>query len=747
MRRRSESLAPSLFPFLAVLLCTMGALVLMLLLLVVGAQSSAKEVAEKIEDEFEWEQEKLTLVKSSLVKRYEETKYEIESKRLHLQNIEQHIHQLTEELDELEKTAIAVEKSRDEKIELQKKERDQLREALEKQLADAKKKIETKSKDPKGDKPIFAIIPYEGANGTHRRPIYLECNAKGLVVQPEGVVLSPADLAPPYGPGNPLDSVLRTIRAEYPSTSGSLTSNPYPLIVVRPSGIKNYMMARAAMSGWDDQFGYELISEEMELTFPAGAPNLEKKIVSAIEVARERQAALVLSMPQHYNASQLDSYGGAGGGWDESSEDITGVFDSTQTGSGKEGSIGGSSARSGGGRGGMSMIGSPGGISGNPSSDATATNRPGGQSGPGGTGSSPNLAQSLAQSGNGKSNGNGWTFEQSINSAQGAAGGPPNIAGTADKLAAGGNSGGGSGGSMSFFGGGSSDELRGLSGGTASGNTSFGGSGGGEASGGDVMGGPGDNSTSSSGANGSGSASAAGAGSPGSGSAGTGSSSGGSASQSSGNQNSNSSNRQNSGNSATAGGPTSGGSSGGGAGGAPASGGQFSIDPMTDPGSVSGSRSGASGDPSQMSGEVQNIGMNVDMSKKSRDQTKSVAQSKGRGWAWRDGNNSKTAIVRAIWLQCYNDQWIIRPDKGSNAAPTVINLDGSAMERAEQLAQAVRDRVQGWGMAIAGGHWTPVIHVEVATDAEARFQQLQKLMEGSGIEVIRKSSIPPKLPR
>ena len=74
MSRRSESLAPSLFPFLAVLLCTMGALVLMLLLLVVGAQSTAKEVAEKIEDEFEWEQEKLTLVKSSLVKRYEETK-------------------------------------------------------------------------------------------------------------------------------------------------------------------------------------------------------------------------------------------------------------------------------------------------------------------------------------------------------------------------------------------------------------------------------------------------------------------------------------------------------------------------------------------------------------------------------------------------------------------------------------------------------------------------------------------------
>lgn len=741
MSRRSESLAPSLFPFLAVLLCTMGALVLMLLLLVVGAQSSAKEVAEKIEDEFEWEQEKLTLVKSSLVKRFEEAKYEIESKRLHLQNIEQHIQQLTEELEELEKTAIAVEKSRDEKIESEQKERDQLREALEKQLADAKKKIETKSKDPKGDKPIFAIIPYEGSNGTHRRPIYLECNSKGLVVQPEGVVLSPADLAPPYGPGNPLDSVLRTIRAEYPSTSGSLTSNPYPLLVVRPSGIKNYMMARAAMSGWDDQFGYELISEDMELTFPAGAPNLEKKIVTAVEVARERQAALVMSMPQHYNASQLDSYGGAGGGWDESSEDLTGVFETAPTGSGREGSIG-SSSRSGSGRGGMSMIGSPGGTSGNPSSDATASNRPSGQGAPGGTGSSPNLAQSLAQSGNGKSNGNGWTFEQSINSAQGAAGGPPNIAGTTDKLAAGGG-GGGSGGSMSFFGGGSSDELRGLSGGTSSGNGAFSGSGGGEVSGGgvgDVMGGPGDNSASSSGASGSSSASA--------GTAGAGSSgSGGSASQATGSQNGNSSNRQNAGNSASAGGSTSGGSSGGGAGGAPASGGQFSIDPMTDPGSVSGSRSGGSGDPSQMSGEVQNVGMNVDMSKKSRDQTKSVAQSKGRGWAWRDGNNSKTAIVRAIWLQCYNDQWIIRPDKGSNAAPTVIKLDGSAMQRAEQLAQAVRDRVQGWGMAIAGGHWTPVIHVEVATDADARFQQLQKLMEGSGIEVIRKSSIPPKLPR
>ena len=56
----------------------------------------------------------------------------------------------------------------------------------------------------------FTIIPYAGPNGTRRRPIYIECRESGIILQPEGIVLKPGTTAgrsapeipwtPPCGP-------------------------------------------------------------------------------------------------------------------------------------------------------------------------------------------------------------------------------------------------------------------------------------------------------------------------------------------------------------------------------------------------------------------------------------------------------------------------------------------------------------------------------------------------------------------
>ena len=45
----------------------------------------------------------------------------------------------------------------------------------------------------------YAVVPYEGPNGTFRRPIYIECVKDELVLQPEGVRLTADDLRPPIG--------------------------------------------------------------------------------------------------------------------------------------------------------------------------------------------------------------------------------------------------------------------------------------------------------------------------------------------------------------------------------------------------------------------------------------------------------------------------------------------------------------------------------------------------------------------
>ncbi|MCC7334979.1 MAG: hypothetical protein IT422_07780 [Pirellulaceae bacterium] len=315
--RQRDSLAPSLFPFLAVLLCTMGALVLILMLVVSAAHASALQIAKQSTQQTEEVESQLASANRGFQKQLTEARLELEKKRLGLQHLENHIQELLDEVEQLKRTAELAEAD-EQSDETERQAQADAISLLEKQLLEAGEKLKQKLDKPDGDKPIFAIIPYDGPNGTHRRPIYLECIEQGIRIQPEGILLRTEDLEPPYGPGNPLDAALRTIRTQYAPANHAVTSTAYPLLIVRPSGIRSYAMARAAMSGWDDQFGYELMGDEVELTFPDGEPGLTDKIVRALELARERQAALILAMPQKYRGlSQRDrplSGGAVGGG-------------------------------------------------------------------------------------------------------------------------------------------------------------------------------------------------------------------------------------------------------------------------------------------------------------------------------------------------------------------------------------------------------------------------------------------------
>ena len=104
-RRRRDTLAPSLFPFLAVLLCTMGSLVLILMLIVAGAQTSAKAVVE--EAKLRAEDAQALLVRSQIIteEQLDDGRVVLEKKRLALQHLENHIRELMDELDSLARTA------------------------------------------------------------------------------------------------------------------------------------------------------------------------------------------------------------------------------------------------------------------------------------------------------------------------------------------------------------------------------------------------------------------------------------------------------------------------------------------------------------------------------------------------------------------------------------------------------------------------------------------------------------------
>jgi len=65
----------------------------------------------------------------------------------------------------------------------------------------------------------------------------------------------------------------------------------------------------------------------------------------------------------------------------------------------------------------------------------------------------------------------------------------------------------------------------------------------------------------------------------------------------------------------------------------------------------------------------------------------------------------------------------------------VIDYTGPPVERAEALAQAIRKRVDRWGLALEGGYWQPEILVQISDGGRARFEELQHMFEGSGIPV------------
>lgn len=56
----------------------------------------------------------------------------------------------------------------------------------------------------------------------------------------------------------------------------------------------------------------------------------------------------------------------------------------------------------------------------------------------------------------------------------------------------------------------------------------------------------------------------------------------------------------------------------------------------------------------------------------------------------------------------------------------------------DQLVEQVQERIESWGIAVAGGYWKPVLNVEVAPGAEPQFQELQTVLRDSGIDLIRK---------
>jgi len=298
-RRDRPGLSPSLFPFLAVLVCTLGTLILLLALVAQNATDSAQQAALVEPTKPTTEPHGLTAkaVKgmldeemfrvTELVSFRDQQTADLENRRDELSHIEEHLESTRDKLKALNDEVVMLTSDAQNTTEIDQQMLSKVREQIESEKESiAKLREEAKSRNPR-----IVIVPHKGPNGTERRPIYVECHSNGVTILPERCPITIQQLEKSSHSANPLDAALRAIRLHAMKYYGD-TAPPYPLLVVRPDGIESYGMARIAMKDWDDQFGYELVPEDIELAFDRPDPNLKQKIDFAIREASSQQQTI-----------------------------------------------------------------------------------------------------------------------------------------------------------------------------------------------------------------------------------------------------------------------------------------------------------------------------------------------------------------------------------------------------------------------------------------------------------------------
>ena len=310
-KRKDPGYGVSLFPFLAVLICTLGVLILMLVMAAKSADvkseraqaeldSSLEDQLQEVQNELEFAQVQindLNEVRPETVARVKESR----ERRSHLQS---EIRELKRKFKDLQAEWLQLQNPIDlpdlKEFKFSQNDAEQRIDELQDAIALAENQLQQKRKlAAQQVRPQTQIIPYHGNSGTMRVPIFIECTKDNVILQPTGIVLKKSDFRPPLLPGNMIDSSLLAIREYFRKYNlAEENQQPYPLIVVRPDGAETFMLVRAAMKSWDDEFGYELVPEDVEVDFGKKDPQLKQELERVVAESKRRQNRAALASRQ-----------------------------------------------------------------------------------------------------------------------------------------------------------------------------------------------------------------------------------------------------------------------------------------------------------------------------------------------------------------------------------------------------------------------------------------------------------------
>jgi hypothetical protein len=312
MRRPRHRLQVQTFPFLAVLLCTMGSLILLLLIIDrrakavarAKAEAAARQAAEaqaqaQAAQQAEWEAQRRRL-HALLLAQDHELAQQLQGLRSRLaavatQRQQQQMQQaaLAREVDRetdrwrQEQIAQARRAAQAQAAARQQEERRQLVTQLAQQVHDLEQTLADLQALRRQQQRTWSVIPFTGPHGEWRQPLYVECAAQKVIFHPEKRVLQGQELTPL--------AVRRELEHRLPLAAPK--DKPYLLLLVRPQGIPTYYLVLAALAGLNLDFGYELLDEDWVLDFSHANPPRGERGSPTASLPRTRAPAQGSSGP------------------------------------------------------------------------------------------------------------------------------------------------------------------------------------------------------------------------------------------------------------------------------------------------------------------------------------------------------------------------------------------------------------------------------------------------------------------
>lgn len=184
---------------------------------------------------------------------------------------------------------------------------------LEHQIQQTRKQLKAAAQQARDAEGKFSIVPFDGKSGTTRRPILIECTAKGYRFLPEGIEILKPDIDGFTERYNPLLAgtlALINYWQQQNAKNGAQDdeSQPYVLLIVRPSGTLPYYVSLKLLSALKMPHGYELVNDDVELQLPPVDPGAKAVCEATIRrLLAERQQIFQSAQPGM-------GRGGAGGG-------------------------------------------------------------------------------------------------------------------------------------------------------------------------------------------------------------------------------------------------------------------------------------------------------------------------------------------------------------------------------------------------------------------------------------------------